>query len=110
LPNWYRRCTVHVNLTPTGFGDKVAWEAMACGRPCLAANEGFRETLGRWATDLLFRHGDAPDLAQKLENLFKMDKKRLKAIGEELRQGVLERHSLERLAERLLALFKEVRR
>jgi len=110
LPNWYRRCTVHVNLTPTGSGDKVVWEAMACGRPCFAANEGFRETLGRWATDLLFRHGDAPDLAQKLENLLKMDKKRLKAIGEELRQGVLERHSLEGLAERLLALFEEVSR
>ncbi len=67
LPNWYRRCTVLVNLTPTGSGDKVVWEAMACGRPCLAANEGFRETLGRWATDLLFRHGDAPDLAQSLK-------------------------------------------
>jgi hypothetical protein len=39
-----------------------------------------------------------------------MDKKRLKAIGEELRQGVLERHSLEGLAERLLALFEEVSR
>jgi glycosyltransferase involved in cell wall biosynthesis len=49
LPNWYRRCTVHVNLTPTGLelGTKLAWEAMACGRPCLAANEGFRETCGR---------------------------------------------------------------
>ena len=25
LPAWYRKCTIHVNLTPTGFGDKVTW-------------------------------------------------------------------------------------
>ena len=55
LPDWYRRCAVHVNLTPTGFGDKVAWEAMACGRPCLVANDDVVETLGRHADELLFR-------------------------------------------------------
>ncbi|MFZ8854400.1 MAG: glycosyltransferase, partial [Armatimonadota bacterium] len=58
LPNWYRRCTVLVNMTPTGSGDKVVWEAMACGRPCLAANEGFRETMGRWSDLLLFRYNE----------------------------------------------------
>jgi glycosyltransferase involved in cell wall biosynthesis len=46
LLTWYRRCTMHVNLTATGSGDKVALEAMSCGRPSLVANEGFRETLG----------------------------------------------------------------
>ena len=57
LPFWYRRCAVYVNLTPTGSGDKVAWEAMSCGSLCLAANEGFRETLGTYAERLLFRYG-----------------------------------------------------
>ena len=66
LPSWYRRATVFVNLSPTGFGDKVAWEAMACGVPCVLANEGFRETLGRSADALLFRHGDARQLAERL--------------------------------------------
>src|SRR5438552_18971782 len=58
LPEHYRRCAVHVNLTPAGFGDKVAWEAMSCGRPCLVANDDFRETLDRYEKELLFRGGD----------------------------------------------------
>ncbi len=38
LPAWYCRAAVHVNLTPKGFGDKVALEAMSCATPCLTAN------------------------------------------------------------------------
>lgn len=110
LPDWYRRCTVHVNLTPTGSGDKVAWEAMACGRPCLAANEGFRETFGRWSTDLLFCHGDVVDLARRLEAVLNMGKERRQEMGEELRRSAVARHSLNRLAGQLVALFDEVRR
>jgi glycosyltransferase involved in cell wall biosynthesis len=58
LPQWYRRCAVNVNMTPTGSGDKVVWEAMACGRPCLVANEGFRETLGNYADSLVYAYGE----------------------------------------------------
>jgi glycosyltransferase involved in cell wall biosynthesis len=106
LPNWYRRCTVHVNLTPTGSGDKVAWEAMACGRPCLAANEGFRETMGRWSDLLLFRYNEPSDLAGKLEILLDMGYKQLQEISAELRQKVIEEHSLTKLAEKLVSLFE----
>lgn len=108
LPVWYRRCTVHVNLTPTGFGDKVALEAMACGKPCLVANEGFRETLGRWTERLLFKHGDAKDLAEKLSVLLQEPPEQLSAIGEDLLQSVIKHHSLQRLAERLVGLFHNV--
>ncbi|MFL5542789.1 MAG: glycosyltransferase family 4 protein, partial [Longimicrobiaceae bacterium] len=66
LVPWYQRCAVHVNLTPAGFGDKVAWEAMACGVPTLVANTDFAETLGRCADELLFTHGSAESLAEKL--------------------------------------------
>ena len=108
LPDWYRRCTVCVNLTPTGSGDKVVWEAMSCGRPCVAANGGFRETMGRWAPYLLFRHGDPEDLAQKLKNVLTIGEAKRKIMGEELRQSVLANHSLERLMERLVSIFQEV--
>jgi glycosyltransferase involved in cell wall biosynthesis len=108
LPSWYRRCTVHVNLTPTGFGDKVAWEAMACGKPCLVANEGFRETLWRWAERLLFQHGDAEDLAEKLWALLQEHPEQLATIGQDLRQSVIKHHSLQRLAERFVEVFHDV--
>ena len=106
LPNWYRRCTVLVNMTPTGSGDKVVWEAMACGRPCLAANEGFQETMGRWSDWLLFRYSEPSDLAGKLETLLNIDYNQLREMSIELRQRVIERHSLARLTEKLVTLFE----
>jgi glycosyltransferase involved in cell wall biosynthesis len=109
LPNWYRRCTVLVNMTPTGSGDKVVWEAMACGRPCLAANEGFRETMGRWSDLLLFRYNEPSDLAGKLEILLNMGYKQLQEMSAELRQKVIERHSLTQLVEKLQTLFAALR-
>ena len=96
----YHRCAVHVNLTPAGFGDKVAWEAMSCGRPCLVANEDFRETLGRYAPELLFR--DADDLAGKLNHLLSKTAAERDEIGAYLRAQVGQLHSLPRLADQIL--------
>jgi glycosyltransferase involved in cell wall biosynthesis len=106
LPEHYRRCAVHVNLTPAGFGDKVAWEAMSCGRPCLVANDDFRETLGEHAGELLFRGDDAIGLAQKLAALLAKSSTERAAIGADLRAQVERLHSLPRLAERILAEVK----
>jgi glycosyltransferase involved in cell wall biosynthesis len=110
LPAWYRRCTVHVNLTPLGFGDKVAWEAMSCGNPCLVANEGFCDTLGKYTQRLLFRYGDAQDLASKLEALLALSASKLDEVGHYLRQQVVQRHSLEHLAGNLMTVFHTLRR
>ncbi len=103
LPAHYRRCAVHVNLTPAGFGDKVAWEAMACGRPCLVANDDFRETLGQHSDELLFRGNDDADLAAKLTALLAMEPTARDAIGLYLRSQVERLHSLPRLADRILS-------
>jgi len=106
LPSWYQHCTVHVNLTPTGCGDKVAWEAMACGRPCVAANKGFQETFGRYAENLLFELGDAKSLAERLLWVLSLEKGERNAIGTYLRGQVLKLHSLDRLCEELVKLFE----
>jgi len=105
LLHWYQRCTVHVNLTPTGFGDKVALEAIACGKMCLVANEGFRETLGEYAAELLFRFGDAEDLSDRLAYVLSMPETQKSAIGSYLAEQVVKMHSLERLAQNLMGLF-----
>ncbi len=102
LPVHFRRCAVHVNLTPAGFGDKVAWEAMSCGRPCLVANEDFRETLGRYESELLFRYGDPGDLAGKIAALLRASAAERDEIGQYLRLQVERLHSLPRLATRIL--------
>jgi glycosyltransferase involved in cell wall biosynthesis len=103
LPEHYRRCAVHVNLTPAGFGDKVAWEAMSCARPCLVANNDLRETLDAHTDALFFRPGDAPALARKMSALLAMSSSQRAAIGGDLRRQVEHHHSLPGLAERILA-------
>jgi glycosyltransferase involved in cell wall biosynthesis len=109
LPQWYRRCRVHVNLTPSGFGDKVAWEAMACGRPSLLANAGFHETLGKYAEDLLFDPEDFEALASKLALLLAHSQREHDEIGMYLRQQVIRTHSLEGLASKLMSLFEAIK-
>ncbi len=108
IVQWYRRCLAHVNLCPPGGLDKAALEAMACGKPCLVANEGFRETLGHWASHLLFRPGHAEDLAYKLEKLLAMSESHRRAIGTDLRHSVIEQHDLKRLANQLMSVFETV--
>ncbi|WP_216634763.1 glycosyltransferase family 4 protein [Gloeomargarita lithophora] len=108
LPDIYRQCTVYVNLTPTGFGDKVALEAMACGKVCLAANTGFRETLGIYAEQLLFNHADSQDLAEKLAYILSLSDEQRQAMGNYLRQQIIHLHSLERLINNLLQLFRQL--
>lgn len=107
LPAHYNRCAVHVNLTPPGFGDKVAWEAMSCGRPCLVANDDFRETLGEQVDALLFRGED--DLATKLRALLTASPAEREKIGLYLRLQVERLHSLPRLAERILVVLGQCR-
>lgn len=108
LPRWYRRCEVHVNLTPVGFGDKVAWEAMSCGRPCLVANTDFRETLGKYVDRLLFQYQDAEDLAQRLHWLLSLSSREREHIGAYLRDQVIRLHSLDSLTNKLLNVAKSV--
>jgi glycosyltransferase involved in cell wall biosynthesis len=105
LPAWYRQSSVHVNLTPKGFGDKVAWEAMSCGTPCLVANEGFRETLAEYSPFLLFDYQNPVDLHEKLMFLLKQSTLERQRLGQHLRQQVAHRHSLTNLAKKILNIL-----
>jgi glycosyltransferase involved in cell wall biosynthesis len=108
LPPWYWKCTIHVNLTPTGSGDKVAWEAMSCGRPCLAANIGFMESFGDHGEMLLFRYNDPEDLAGKIKRQLELSPEERKQTGMYLRGRVIKLHGLDRLADKFVALFYEL--
>jgi glycosyltransferase involved in cell wall biosynthesis len=105
LVNWYRQCAVHVSLTPIGSGDKAALEAMSCGRPCVMANAGFRETLGEHGEALLFKAHDARDLAARLEWVLSLPDSTRSIIGLSLRDQVVQRHSLTALGDKLLSVL-----
>jgi glycosyltransferase involved in cell wall biosynthesis len=106
LAAWYRRCAVHVNMTPTGSGDKVVWESMACGKPCLVANEGFRETLGNYADSLLYVCGEAEQLAERLKWVLSLSLDERLVMGMYLRGRVESMHGLDRLAQNLINIFE----
>jgi glycosyltransferase involved in cell wall biosynthesis len=108
LPNWYRRCVVHVNLTGAGSADKVGWEAMSCGVPCIVANEGFSETLAEYSDMLSYRHGDAHALADRLAAILALPQRERERIGLFLRHQVVRLHGLTRLADHLVDEFSAV--
>ncbi len=65
----YCTSNVVINAVPTGGLDKTVIEAMASGALTLTSNEGFREFLGPYASDLIFKEGDAVDLSNKVRAL-----------------------------------------
>jgi len=105
LPPLYNECTVHVNMSPLGFGDKVALESMACGKPCVAANEGFRNTFGKYADNLLFKFGDPYSLSQCLWKILSMKEENRRNIGTYLRDQVAIMHNKDDLGKKLKDVF-----
>ena len=110
LPDWYRRSTLQVNLSQTGFGDKVVWESLSCERPCVAANAGFSDLLGSYAQRLLFARGDAEGLAQRIGFLLDLSECERQEIGRYFRKRVVESHSLPGLASRVIGVLQECMR
>jgi len=106
LAGWYRRATLCVNLTATGSGDKVVFEALSCGRICLVANEGFREVLGAYDGELRFRHRDPSALAARLEWALSLTVEARTAIGRRLSDEIHANHSVRHLAAKLEDVFR----
>jgi glycosyltransferase involved in cell wall biosynthesis len=100
----YQRCLVHVNLTPAGFGDKVAWESMSCGSVCLVGNPDFLETVGVLRAHLLFHHTDVDQLAQLLGYWVHASAEVRQQAGLYLREQVARLHSVGGLVEKILSL------
>ncbi|MBU1137249.1 glycosyltransferase family 4 protein [Patescibacteria group bacterium] len=103
LPKYYQESDLSINLCPTGSPDKAVLESMACGLPVLAANETFRDSFGHYADKLIFRHGNAEDLAKKIINL--AGSSQLKEIGLYLREQVVKNHNLDNLMDKIVSAY-----
>lgn len=75
MPKHYCASDVVVNLTPTGGIDKTVLEAMASGKLVCVSNTAFAEHFGQYHERLIFREGDAADLADTLHALIASDDK-----------------------------------
>jgi glycosyltransferase involved in cell wall biosynthesis len=106
IPAWYRRASVYVNMTPTGSGDKVAWEAMGCGVLCIAANEGFKDTLGIYADRCVYDYGNAESLTERLKWALSLPPSERSSIGAYLGKRMETMHGLDRLSQSLVTIFQ----
>ncbi len=104
--DWYRRATVAINLSPPGLFDKATLEAMACGVPTINSNPAFDSLTGDYTPQL--RTG-APDdvegLAERLRGVLALSDSERTRMGAELRERVVETHSLKRLIPRLVSVL-----
>ena len=87
---------VLVNNMREGALDKIVYEAAATCMPVLASNTGFDDLL---PPELRFARDDADDLAAKLRRLSGVDRN---ALGRELREHVVARHSAGHWADRVI--------
>ena len=106
----YQALDAMVNMSLTGAIDKAVLEAMACGVPAVTSNEAFFPILEPWKDLLIVADGSARTLAERLKALIGMGQAERAALGEKLRQIVVEQHSLDRLMDRLVALWVGERR
>ena len=106
LPPVYKDSWGGKNSEPGGFGLVLA-EAMACGSPTVATNV---DAIPDWIKDghngLLCKPNDENCLARKIELLFS-DSTLRKKIIENARKIVVEKYTLDKVAEQLEKLYKE---
>jgi hypothetical protein len=98
-------CTISPAFTPSTLSRSRPSLSRASSRPCLVANEDFRETLGWYADELLFLANNPADLAAKLSAMLEKSAAERTEIGAYLRGQVERLHCLPRLAERILDLL-----
>lgn len=101
VPALYHTADVYVNMSETGSLDKALLEAMACGLPVVTGNDAGRSLLSTWSDRLTVPMGNARALAEKLAAQYHLSPDERHALGLELRQIVIEHHSLAALATRL---------
>jgi glycosyltransferase involved in cell wall biosynthesis len=106
LPKYYSSAEIFINLTPIGFGDKVAFEAMACQTPTLVANTGMIETLGKFKNQCLFEFSNDLDLAEKILYILNLPDLEKVEMGKYLRNKIVEIHNIKNIPYRVLDLLK----
>lgn len=97
-PKIYNQNEIFVNLSPSGMYDKTIFEAMSSGCITITSNTNLKKVFKQ---DLFFKESDTFDLACKIEKVINMSREERERIQEEQKKYVLEKHSLQLLANRL---------
>lgn len=100
-----RDADLFVNMSHTGSLDKAIVEAMAAGLSVLTCNEATAEILGKYRETLMYPKKDFQKLAEKIKFILKLDYKERKKMCEDLRNIVVENHSVNGLIIKILKKY-----
>ncbi|MDZ7841068.1 MAG: glycosyltransferase family 4 protein [Gammaproteobacteria bacterium] len=104
IPDLYQDAFVHINVSDTGSMDKSVMEALAAGCPVLTSNRAFRDTL-RSYPEFIIRDVRPAAIAEQILEIYR---RRRDYDPSALRALVLDRHSLDTYASRVLEVISEV--
>jgi glycosyltransferase involved in cell wall biosynthesis len=108
IPARYHRGSVFVNLSETRSIDKAILESMASGCIPISRNESFRELAQARGLDSLVPGPGAEALAGCMVRVVELSPSQRRELTRRLRGIVEEEHSLETLADRLMAHLTEL--
>ncbi len=105
---YYNDADLFINLCPTGGMDKAVLEAMAYGLPVVVFNKTFVDVLGDYKDDLILTNKNETELAEKIEDIMNMDIDEREQISKELREIVVNNHSLSKLIQNIIKAYNEL--
>ncbi|OHB17884.1 MAG: hypothetical protein A2913_01235 [Parcubacteria group bacterium RIFCSPLOWO2_01_FULL_40_65] len=105
IASYYKRADIFINLTPRGGIDKAVIEGMASGCITFVSNDVFEKYFGNFSSFLIFKHGDASNLVDKILNVLKLPDEKVKEISSFFQESILTNHNLPDTISRISSLF-----
>ncbi|MBA3047021.1 glycosyltransferase family 4 protein [Patescibacteria group bacterium] len=104
---YYQRADLFINMSLTGSLDKAVLEAMACELPIVSCNDAvIKDVLRSFKKELGFKKRSIKELAERIDNLSKLDINRRYSIGKELRNIVIKDHNLAALIIKIKKIYQ----
>ena len=106
---YYQKGDIFINLSDTDSVDKAVLEAMACGCIPITSNRSFAAVFDKLKELLIVPKGNANLLAEKILTIDRMPKGEKDKLRQDLRQIVVDHHSLDKLSEKLVGVFEGIK-
>lgn len=100
LADHYRSAKVHVNLTYSGFGDKVVLESIYCLTPTVLRNVGMQSLLLEYRD--IFMYDRKEDLSDTLIKVLDLDENEKYRMMSKMRDHIRACHDISTIARRIL--------
>ena len=110
IPKYLASANLFVNMGRTGSLDKAILEAMAARVPIITSNVALLEVLRQYKNTLMYKEGDEYGLSQKIKNIIDMSESNRTELGDGLRRIVLEQHSLQEFAKKIIHEYEDLLR